>query len=120
MGRHHGWPSHEKPESMNISLLSTYPRNCEICGYEAESLYDFDAHTWDVHDESIEFNFCESTFENESDLMKHKKKEHFIDPTMQQENKSDQSTSPSCQFCDNKFTLVRELMKHKKIQKRKR
>ena len=48
--------------------------------------------------------------------MKHKKKEHFIDPTMQQENKSDHSTSPSCQFCDNKFTLLRELMEHKKIQ----
>ena len=69
MGRHHGWPSHEKPESMNTSLLSTDPRNCGICGYEAKSLYDFDAHTWDVHDESIEFNFCESTFENDSDLM---------------------------------------------------
>ena len=76
MGRHHGWPSDEKAESMNISLLSTDPRNCEICGYEAESMYVLDAHTWELHDDAVECNFCENTFENESDLLKHKKEEH--------------------------------------------
>ena len=53
MGSQHGWPSEQKDESMNISLLSTDPRNCEKCGYEAESMYDLDAHTWDVHDDSM-------------------------------------------------------------------
>ena len=31
MGRHHGWPSDQKAESMNISLLSTDPGNCDKC-----------------------------------------------------------------------------------------
>ena len=83
MGRHHGWPTDEKAESMNISLASTDPRTCEICGYEAESLYDLDGHTWDVHDDSIECDFCEDTFENESNLNRHKKEEHFKDPPQQ-------------------------------------
>jgi hypothetical protein len=76
MGKNHGWPSEQKGETMDISLLSMDPRNCDKCGYEAESLYVLNAHTWEVHDDSIECNFCEDTFENTGDLMKHKKKEH--------------------------------------------
>ena len=118
MGRHHGWPSDEKAESMNISLLSTDPRNCEICGYEAESMYVLDAHTWELHDDAVECNFCENTFEDESDLLKHKKEEH---PNLQQENEGsplnegDKSSFLSCQFCVSNFSNLRKLMKHKKI-----
>ena len=83
---------------MNISVLSTDPKNCEKCGFEAESIYDLDAHTWDVNDNSIEDDFCENTFENERDLMRHKKEEHCKDPPLQQENKDDQSYFLSCQF----------------------
>ena len=50
MGRIHGWPSDQKADSMDISLLSTDPRNCEKCGYEAENMYVLDAHTWEIHD----------------------------------------------------------------------
>ena len=45
-------------------------RNCEICGYEAESLYVLDAHTWGVHDDAVEWNFCANTFENQSETTK--------------------------------------------------
>ena len=59
---------------MEISLLSTDPRNCEKWGYKAESLYDLDAHTWEIHDHFITCNFCENTFDNKGDLMEQKKK----------------------------------------------
>ena len=98
MRRHHGWPSDEKAECMNISLASTDPRTCEICGYEAESLYFLDGHTWVVHDDSIECDFCENTFENESDLNRHKKEEHCKDPPLQPENGEDQPLHLSCQY----------------------
>ena len=45
MGRNHGWPSDQKADRMDISLLSTDPRNCEKCGYKAENMYVLDAHT---------------------------------------------------------------------------
>ena len=89
MGRHHGWPSVEKAESMNISLLSSDPRNCEICGYEAESLYVLDGHTREVHEDAVECDFCAITYENESALIEHKKEKHSIE-VLQEENKGDQ------------------------------
>ena len=68
---------------MDISLSSQDPRNCELCEYEAENMYDFDAHTWELHMSSAEdgpnhipCTFCDETFENNRDLMNHKKKEH--------------------------------------------
>jgi hypothetical protein len=66
-----------KSDQMNTSLNSTDPRNCEKCGYEAEGTYDFDAHTWEVHDEdSVECQLCDKSFENKVDLMNHKKEVH--------------------------------------------
>ena len=46
MHKNHGWP-----DNLDISLLSTDPRNCFKCGFEAEDLYQFDAYTWDEHDD---------------------------------------------------------------------
>ena len=106
MGKHHGWPSDQKASSMNISLLSTDARNCEQCGYEAESMYDLDAHTWDVHDDSITCDLFKNTFETKSDLMKHKKEEH-------RENLDFDGQLP-CNFCDKSFKNNRDLMNHKK------
>ena len=58
-------------------MISTDPRNCEKCGFEAEDLYQYDAHTWEVHDEdSLECKFCDEAFENKGDLMSHNKEEH--------------------------------------------
>ena len=37
MGRIHGWHTEKKGESMDISLVSTDPRTCDECEYEAES-----------------------------------------------------------------------------------
>ena len=85
MNKNHMWPKpfeseksqNTKSDQMNTSLNSTDPRNCGKCGYEAEGLYDFDAHTWEVHDEdSVECQFCDKSFENKVDLMNHKKEVH--------------------------------------------
>ena len=90
MHKNHGWP-----DSIDVSLLSTDPRNCFQCGFEAEDMYQFDAHTWDEHDDdasneepgekalnetkqnsSHPCNLCDDKFEFKSLLMEHKKKEH--------------------------------------------
>ena len=113
MGRHHGWPSDEKSENMSISLLSTDPRTCDKCEYEAESFYDLDAHTWD---DSVECDLCENTFENDCDARRHKNEAHCIDAPQQTENKHEQLLKFSCQFCNKKFVCLRELMIHKKRQ----
>ena len=134
MGRNHGWPSEQKGQSMDISLLSTDPRSCEKCGYEAESLYDLDAHTWDIHDESIDCNFCENTFENKRDLMKHKKEDHTQkvvicwhysagicpygeDKCWFMHKKEDANLTSSeyvCNFCEQHFRNQSEFLKHRK------
>ena len=77
MHKNHGWP-----DKMDVSLLSTDPRNCYKCGFEAEDLYQFDAHTWDEQDDDasndelseqakniFKCNYCEETFENIRELM---------------------------------------------------
>ena len=85
VNENHGWPEivhsdesqNPKSDNMNISLNITDPRNCEKCGFEAEDLYQYDAHTWEVHDEdSLECKFCDEAFENKGDLMSHNKEEH--------------------------------------------
>ena len=76
MGRIHAWPNDQKADEMDISLLSTEPQNCDQCGYEAENMYVLDAHTWEMHDDSIKCNLCDNTFENKRDLMIHKKEDH--------------------------------------------
>ena len=136
MGRSHGWSSVQKGDSMDISLLSTDPRNCEKCGYKAESMYDLDAHTWDVHDESISCNFCENTFEDKRDLMKHKKEEHTdrvvncwhysagMCPYGEEKcwfihNKEHANLPASeyvCNFCEQMFGNQSEFLKHRKTK----
>ena len=84
MGRIHGCDP--KSDKMDISLLSTDPRSCEICGFESEDMYDLDAHTWDVHDDSIACNLCDNTFENKRDLNRHKQEEHTKKSEAEQNN----------------------------------
>ena len=59
-------------------------------------MYDLDAHTWDIHDESIECNFCDQTFENDNDLLEHKKESHNISIY---NGTSKQKTGLQCMFC---------------------
>ena len=87
-----------KSDKMDVSLLSTDPRNCEKCDYEAEDMYDLDAHTWDIHDESN----VSQTFGNNSDLRDHKKE-------------SLNDNQYRCNLCDDCFQNKRDLMQHKKI-----
>ena len=51
MGKHHGWPSDQKTEDMDISCSSQGVRYCVLCDYEAEDMYDLEAHTWSEHEE---------------------------------------------------------------------
>ena len=43
-------------------------RYCTKCSYEAEDMWDLDAHTWSEHDEeddsNLKCNFCDEVFEN--------------------------------------------------------
>ena len=130
MGKNHGWPSDQKGETMDISLLSMDPRNCDKCGYEAESLYVLDAHTWEVHDDSIECNLCEDTFENKGDVMKHKKKEHtkkvdicwnyaggkceFEEEKCWFIHKDENRSKFECTSCDKTFAAQAKLLHHRK------
>jgi hypothetical protein len=65
---------------MEISLLTTGPRNCEKCGYGAENMYVVDAYTWEIDDDSIMCNLCSDTFDDTFDmkngLMIHTKEDH--------------------------------------------
>ena len=90
MGKHHGWPSDQKTEDMDISCSSQGVRYCVICDYEAEDMYDLEAHTWSEHEEvsivdhnrwSLEVDDdveepSENSFTRLRDLMKHKKEQH--------------------------------------------
>ena len=49
-------------------------------------MHDLDAHTWDVHDESIECNLCDQTFEKDNDLLEHKKESHNLSEYIYTEN----------------------------------
>ena len=69
MTNSHGWSCGRESEKMDISMDSQNPRNCEKCESEAEDLYDFDAHTCEIHmstaeDESFTCNFWDNTFVN--------------------------------------------------------
>ena len=86
MGKIHGWPSDqkegEKSDHMDKSTGSQGVRYCTICNYEAEDMYDLDAHTWSEHDDGDESDhhkfckFCDDGYDNLRDLMIHNKKEH--------------------------------------------
>ena len=56
MGKQHGWPSIYKSEDMDISCDSQGARYCVLCDYEAEDMYDLEAHTWSEHDEVEQVN----------------------------------------------------------------
>ena len=89
MKNFHGWASVQESKDMNISLASHAPRVCGKCGYEAEDLYDYDAHTWSEdckenetpnieakQSNGLNCKICEKAFNSKRDLMEHRKKEH--------------------------------------------
>ena len=98
MGKHHGWPSDQKTEDMDISCSSQGVRYCVICDYEAEDMYDLEAHTWSEHEEVS--------------IVDHNRRSLEVDDKA--EEPSVQQNAFSCEFCENIFTGLRDLMKHKK------
>ena len=108
MHKNHGWPDNLNLDEMDISLLSTDPRNCERCDYEAEDMYDLDGHTWDVHDDNIPCDLCDNTFYTKRDLRKHIIEEHTKD------NEKGLTNSLPCKFCKQVFNSKGVLMEHSK------
>ena len=76
-------------------------------------MYDLDAHTWDIHDESFECNFFDQTFEKNDDLLEHKKESHNASII---QGTSKQKTGLQCMFCKESFVSKRELMEHMKTK----
>ena len=64
MGKHHGWPSDQKTDYMDISRESQGVRYCVICDYEAEDMYDLEAHTWAEHEEVSIVDHARRTLED--------------------------------------------------------
>ena len=95
MHKNHGWP-----DNLDISLISTDPRNCYKCGYEAEDLYDFHAHTWGEHDDDASNYGVEESIESQN-------------MSKQEIQKND--CPVRCNFCDEKFKTRRCVMVHKKV-----
>ena len=143
MSNIHRWSCDQKSNEIDISLRSQDPRNCELCEYEAENMYDFDAHTWELHMSSLEngpnfipCTFCDDTFENNRDLMNHKKKEHTEKVqicwnfsagacpygeqrcwfTHSKERVNSSLSEYKCNFCDTKCVNQSELLKHRKMR----
>jgi hypothetical protein len=64
MGKHHGWPSDQKTDDMDISRESQGVRYCVICDYEAEDMYNLEAHTWAEHEEVSIVDHARRTLED--------------------------------------------------------
>ena len=131
MGKHHGWPSDQKSEDMDIS--ENAPRNCMRCNYEAEDMYDLDAHTWSEHEEAeyytIQCKFCDEAFHTLGDMMLHKKERHAVkvidcrnfsigqcsfgeDKCWFVHNNTIENFK--CNMCDQTFHSRSDVMKHRK------
>ena len=108
MNQNHGWPEivqtqsdkSQRAEDMDISTESQGARYCVICDYEAEDMYDLEAHHWSEHEEV-----------DEVDHTRRKSSETFL---AYQKPKYEQR-SIGCNLCDDKFETRDNLMKHKKI-----
>ena len=100
MGKHHGWPIDQNVEDMDISSSSQGVRYCVICDYEAEDMYDLEAHTWSEHEEVEVVDHTRRTFEVPDKAVKH----------------SLQQTVLICELCECNFKRLGDLMKHKKEQ----
>jgi hypothetical protein len=89
MSKNHSWPDTVENRNSEYDVERDKDLICQECHYQAEDIFDYDGHVWS---------------------------EICTDPTVQNQNDSDQSHSLSCQFCDEKFAILRELMLHKKRQ----
>ena len=85
IGRNHDLPLDENAETMDITNDSEGVRCCKECGFEANNMYNLNAHKRTAHSNSIivddrqnsrQCNCCDKTFTSIRDLMIHKKKEH--------------------------------------------
>ena len=103
LGKYHGWPgdvNSDGMEDMDVSSSSQGVRYCVICDYEAEDMYDLEAHTWSEHEEVSIVDHTRRTF---------KVIEKVEEPSVHQ-------NVLSCEFCESNFESLGDLMKHKKDQ----
>ena len=100
MGRNHGWPNDQNMEDMDETSSSQGARYCVICDYQAEDMYDLEAHHWSEHEEVSLVDHTRRTFEGNAKV----------------EEPSVHQIVLSCEVCESKFKRLGELMKHKKDQ----
>lgn len=106
MGKHHGWPSDEKSDDMDISRESQGARYCVICDYEAEDFYDLEAHTWSEHEEVEKVDHSKRNLEENN-------KESAECVSIQQVLHQNEGLI-TCNFCGENFATQRSVMEHKK------
>ena len=108
MGKHHGWPSDQETEEMDVSCESQGVRYCVICEYEAEDMYDLEAHTWSEHEDVDKVDHTRRSLE-ERDINK-----ESVECINIQQRLHQTESQIGCNFCGEKFVTQRILMEHKK------
>ena len=108
MGKHHGWPSDEQTEDMDISRESQGVRYCVICDYEAEDFYDLEAHTWSEHEEVEKVDHARRTLKDKENDTESVKCVNI------HQNPHQNDSMMGCKFCGENFETLSSLMKHKK------
>ena len=104
MGKHHGWPSDKKSEDMDISRDSQGVRYCVLCDYEAEDMYDLEAHTWAEHEEVSIVDHARRTLEDQE----------YNEESVECASMHHNDSPIGCNFCGEKFKTQKILMKHNK------
>ena len=116
---------------------SSGPVDCKRCEYQAEDGYDLDGHRWSEHEEDedghIICKFCDETFANVGNLMKHKKIKHREKVAICQNHNSigcpfedekcwflhiTSNESFKCNICEEHFQTRSNFMKHRKSKHR--
>ena len=116
--------------------MSTGPRYCEKCDFEAPNGYEMDGHMWSEHDEEEEDAFkcqyCDENFTLLKDLMGHKKTQHeekislcwyffnksctFGDKCWFSHKIYDSQEEENCNICGKSFITMTLYMKHMKSE----
>ena len=102
------WPSDQETEEMDVSCESQGVRYCVICEYEAEDMYDLEAHTWSEHEDVEIIDHSKRTLE-ERDCNKESLEHVSIHQSLHQND-----NQIGCNFCGENFETRRILMEHKK------
>ena len=132
-------------ESCKLSTVSVQTEEiilCHKCDYEADDIYELDAHTYSEHlpESYLTCRYCEYGFDTKKELMIHRKKHHidrvntcrdfsngvcpFVDSVCWYKHSEavltigEVSNTFKCNLCDEGYTSKSEIMYHKKLKHR--